>query len=285
MEIVIIGALGFLGTKLMKILPQYHEVIGADIKGTGKNKIFQLDATNKFQVKKFILNHKPNVVIDLVALTSSASCEENPLLCKKLNYETAKNIVEACKSTNCKMIFISSSYIFDGKKGNYSEFDNPSPLNEYGKYKIMAEKEISNLKEFIILRTDVMYGFNGLNENNGVFNKILSNDKITIKDPFQLRSPLFVDDVAEIIHSLLLKNANGIFHMSGPDKISMFNFLKGLEKILRKDSKIIINKELPSVVQHPENATLNISKLLKLGIKPHSFEDSLKIIKEQLSKS
>ncbi len=282
MKIVILGAAGFLGTKLMNLLSKENEVIGASLDSLEEN-IESVDATDKFQLYNFLNSKKPGVVIDLIALTSSVACEQNPELCKKLNFETAKNIAEICKELNAKMIFVSSSYVFDGKKGDFTEEDTTSPLNEYGKYKVLAEKEVLKLKNSIILRTAIMYGYNGKNKPNGVFNKILSGEDIPLGDPDQLRNPLLVDDVALIITSLLTLNQAGIFHMAGPNKLSMFDFLTSLEQILRKDSKIIINKNAPSLVVHPKNDTLNTSKLNSFGIKTHSLQEGLQILKNQIN--
>jgi len=138
------------------------------------------------------------------------------------------------------------------------------------------------LKDSIVLRTAIMYGYNGRDKPNGVFSKILSGEKITLGDPSQLRNPLFVDDVPLIISSLLEKKQKGIFHMAGPDKMTMFNFLEGLERVVRKDSRIFISENSQSLVNHPKNDTLNTSKLESLGIKARSFEEGVRELKKQI---
>lgn len=281
MKIAIIGVAGFLGTKLFSILSEKHVVIGTDIRKT--NEMLELDATNVQQVRDFIINNNPDVVIDTVALTSSLACEKDPKLAYKLNFETAKNIADVCKETGVKMVFISSTYLFDGKKGNYSEKDEVQPINEYAKTKIMAEKEISKLKKYLILRIDIMYGYNGKGKPNGVFNQILSEKEIKIRDPNQMRQPVLVEDVVNVINELLNKNQNGIFHVAGLTRIKMIDFLKKLENIVRKESLIKISDEKPEIeIKIPKNATLDVSKMQLLGIKTHSLEDGLKVIEKQL---
>lgn len=283
MKIAIIGASGFLGSKLMKILSKDQEIIGADI-DEDKN-ISRLDAIDKVKVREFVLTHKPNVIIDTVALTSSLACEKNHELAYKLNYLTAKNIVEVCKEIDAKMVFLSSTYLFDGIKGNYNEEDKLKPLNEYAKTKVLAEEEILKLNWPIILRVDIMYGYNGKDKPNGVFNQILSEKIIELRDPSQIRQPLFVDDVAYVISELINKNQKGIFHVAGSTRIEMFDFLRGLEKLVRDNTKIkIFDKEPEFKIKIPKNATLDISKIQNLGIKTHSFEEGLDILKKQLEK-
>jgi len=282
MKVIIFG-IGFLGTKLMRFFSKENNVLGVDL-NPKEDSIIKLDATNKREVEKFLILEKPDVVIDTIALTSSLACEKDPSLCKKLNYETTKNIAESCKRINAKMIFISSSYVFDCKKGNYSESDNPFPLGVYGKTKLLAEKEISKLKDYLILRVDIMYGYNGNGKGNGVFDMILSNNQIILREPNQLRQPVFVEDISRIILELINKNQRGIFHVAGPNKIYMTNFLKKLESIVRVNSKISsqnINNNFINV-QIPFNSTLNTFKLNSLGIQTTPFEKALNILKEQI---
>lgn len=276
MKILIIGANGFLGTKLKIILSKTNEVIGVDKE--------VIDATDPEKVKKFISKHKPEVVIDTVSLTSSLACENNPKLAEELNYLTAKNIAEACEENGSKMVFLSSTYIFDGEKGNYSEEDIPFPLNEYGRTKVMAEEVIKKLEDYLIIRVDLMYGFNGKDLPNGIFSKILSGDEIIIRDLEQQRSPVFVDDVVNSMETLFKKHKKGIFHLTGGDKISYFNFLKELEKPVRSETKIISapkNKE--NLIKIPKFATLDNSKIISLGIKMHSLKEGIEELKKQIN--
>lgn len=283
MKIVIIGASGFLGTKLFNIFSKSNEVIGTYSKNKRDN-LAQLDATNEQEVKDFILKQKPDFVIDTIALTSSVACEKDPVLCELLNYRTAKNVVEACKLLDIPMVFFSSTYIFDGEKGDYTEEDVPIPLNEYGKTKIMAEQELLKYPKSIIIRVDIMYGFNGKSEKNGVFGgSILSGNEVKLREPDQLRTPVLVEDVARAIMFLVEKNQNGIFHVAGKDKIQMIDFLRSLEKIVRNESKVSeeMDKSIKPPVQAPFNATFDTSKIEKLGFKFTNFEEGLKELKKQ----
>jgi dTDP-4-dehydrorhamnose reductase len=283
MKIVIIGACGFLGTKLISFLSQKNEVIGADIRPDSE-RIIRLDAADKNAVRNFLLKINPEIVIDTVALTSSVACEKNPKLAYKLNYLTAKNIAEVCKEINTKMIFISSTYLFDGKKGNYNEEDEIKPVNEYGRTKSLAEKEVFKLDKYLLIRLDVMYGYNGKDKPNGVFNWILAGDEVALREPYQIRQPILVEDVVSAINILIEKNKKGVFHLAGPTRIKMIDFLKKLETLMRKESKIKISFKKPEIeMKIPLNATLDISKMTKLGIKTCSLEEGIGIIRKQLS--
>lgn len=280
MKILIIGAKGFLGQKAVDYFSKGNEVIKA---GISESEEFKLDATDKEAVLRFVSEKKPDVIFDTVALTSSLKCEQNPGLARKLNYETAKNISEAAQNIGAWIVFMSSSYLFDGEEGNYNESDKTSPINEYAKNKILAERAVLKNPKGIVLRVDIMYGYNNRGAGNGVFDMILSGNPIKLRDTDQLRQPLFVEDVPRIALELIKKEQNGIFHLAGPNRMKMVEFLKKLEVLVRKDS--IISKddsESKISLKIPHNATFNTSKTQKLGIKFTSFEEALEIMKKQI---
>jgi dTDP-4-dehydrorhamnose reductase len=278
MKIIIFGV-GFLGTKLMNLLSKKNEVIGTNI-NPKSDLIKNLDATDKETVKEFLLKEKPQIVIDTIALTSSVACEKNPELCKELNYQTAKNIADVCKEIGAKMIFISSSYVFEGKNGNYSEKDEPFATNEYAKTKILAEQEISKLNDFLILRVDLMYGVenNKIKFGAGTFDREI----IEVGFPNQLRSPLFIDDVPKVLDSLIEKDQKGFFHIAGPDRILMIDFLKKLAELENARDKIKIVDSSNWLVKSPHDSSLDISKINSLGIQTTSFKDAFEILKESI---
>jgi len=281
MKILIFGASGFLGTKLIEIFSQGNEVMGVDVSPKNES-IKKLDAMNFSEVQFFVNKHKPDLIIDTIALTSSVLCERSPHLAKDLNFLTAKNIADSIKSLNIPMIFISSSYIFDGKKGNYSETDVPNITNIYAKYKLEAEKEVLRLAQGIVLRVDIMYGYNKADSLSGVFENFLSGKEIFVGNPHQTRSPLFVEDIPEAILKLLRKNQRGIFNLAGSTKISHLEFLEKLEQLTRKDSRIKILDEEDLLVKPLKDSSLNLTKINLLGIKTTSLEEGLNVLQKQL---
>lgn len=277
MKIIIFGAAGFLGTKLMNYLSKDNEIIGADI--NREENLIYLDATDKNEVEKFLSKQKPDVVIDTVALASSVACEKNPELAKKLNYQTAKNIAEACKEIGTKMIFISSSYVFDGEKGDYNEKDETNATNEYAKTKLMAEEEVLKLKNSLVLRIDMIYG---VYKGKVRYGTDFIEKGVEVGYPDQIKKPLFVEDVPKIILELIQKDERGIFHLGGPETMKMIDFLKNLAPLIGQENKIKIVDSSGWIVKSPKNSTLDISKMNSLEIKTTPFKQALEIIKNQL---
>lgn len=277
MKVAIFG-IGFLGSKLMEFFSNKFEVVGADI--NSKNSLVkELDATNEKEVKDFLIIEKPDIVIDTIALASYFVCENNHELCKKLNYDTAKNIVGSCEKINAKMIFVSSSYVFNGEKGNYSETDATNSTNEYAKSKIRAEKKVLELKDSIVIRPEPMYGFdkerNQIKAGTNTFEADVKNGY-----PDILRSPVFINDVPRIILSLIEKNQKGIFHVASRKKLKWFYFLKSLASIINAEDKVIIVDNSNWILKPPHDSTLDTSKIASLGIETTPFEIALKELRK-----
>ena len=115
-----------------------------------KKKIFappssKLDITKKEETIKYLKKITPKLIIHAAALVGIQNCEKNKLLCKKVNIQGTSNIAEYVKKNNVRLIYISTDYVFDGKKGNYSEIDSPNPQSVYGKSKLSAEKVFEKL--------------------------------------------------------------------------------------------------------------------------------------------
>ena len=244
--------------------------------------IEKLDATKKEDVKEFLLCYKPEIVINTVALASSVACEKNPELCKKSNYVTAKNIAEICREINAKLIFISSSYVFDGKKGNYNEQDTIFPTNEYAKAKILAEEEVLKSPISIVIRTEPMYGYDEnthqLKFGTGTFQK-----EIEIGSTDLIRKPIFINDVPRIISKLIERNKSGIFHIAGPEKIIWYDFLKKLSSVVNAESNLKIVDSSKWLLKSPKDSTLDTSKINLLGIQTTSIAEALKKLQKFLN--
>ena len=281
MKIIIFGVGGFLGKKLYDVLSKNHSVVGTCNKNEAAG-MLKIDALDENRLRKFILDNKPDFVVDTIALTSSFLCERNPDLARKLNFQTAKNITDVCREINVPIVFFSSSFVFDGERGNYSEEDAPNPINVYGKTKLEAEKYLLSYSQSVILRVDLLYGYNGKNLSNGILGKIIFGDKMEVGNPSQIRQPLLIDDLPEIILKLVLNKRFGIFHVAGSTKIQNLEFMKRLESLVRSDSKIEIINPKNLIVKPLNDSSLNCSKINFLGIKTKNLDEGLNCLKKFL---
>ena len=222
---------------------------------------------------------KPDVVIDTIALSSYFVCENNRELCNSLNYDTAKYIAAACEKINAKMIFISSSYVFDGKKGDYSETSATNPTNEYARSKVRAENVVLKLKNSIVIRTEPLYGFD-TNKNQLVAGTVTFESEVKNGYPETLRNPVFVDDIPKIILSLIENEENGVFHIAGQQKLKWLDFLKMLASLANAEDKVIIVDNSDWILTPPHDSSLSTSKIESLGIKTTSLAIALKELRK-----
>ena len=202
MSILLTGGSGSLGTELTKIL--------ANCNSPSRT---QLDITNKEQVSSFFQNNDIDLIIHAAALTNIRFCEENRKLTWETNVQGTKNLVEATlKSKNrIKFVYVSTACVFDGHTGMYKENDVPYPENFYALTKLLGENEVTKLSNFIIIRT------------NFVAKKTWPYPK-AFTDRFG--TYLFAENVAIGISEILNENLNGIIHVVGNEKISMYELAK-----------------------------------------------------------
>ena len=138
MKVLVTGVKGQLGYDVVNELEKRgHDAVGVDIE--------EMDITNSESVDSVICEAKPDAVIHCAAWTAVDAAEDNADMCRKVNAEGTKNIAEACKKLDCKMIYISTDYVFDGQGTEPWAADCKAykPLNVYGQTKLEGELAVS----------------------------------------------------------------------------------------------------------------------------------------------
>ena len=203
-------------------------------------------------------------------MTDVDQCEVNRKLAYNTNVKGVKNVLETCKKIKCKLIFLSTDFLFDGikKRGyHYKETDTPNPLNYYAQTKYKAELNIySSGIEYLICRSAVLYGWNDKKFNfiTWILNNLKKNITISIVTS-QINSPTFVVNLAQIILKLIEKNARGIYHTVGDCVLNRFEMALKCAEIFEYNKNLIIpieNFEQKAI--RPKNAGLSIMKLKNL---------------------
>ena len=198
-----------------------------------------LDITNKKNTTLYLKKYKPKLIIHAAALVGIKYCEKNKLLCKKINVDGTKNVVLYAKKNNVRLIYISTDYVFDGRKGNYSENDLPNPQSIYGKSKLSAEKIVKLLNNYLIIRTS-----------------FYSTTKWKYKEAFidQYTSRINIEELVSRINKIIFTKFTGLIHIAGKRQ-SLYTIAKIIDKKIKpislknyKDHKI------------PRDISLNISK-------------------------
>lgn len=314
-KILVTGANGLLGQKLVYALAGRSDV---DLIATsrGENRIIMrdgytyepLDITDSENVREVFRKYMPDAVINTAAMTNVDACETQKEECWKLNVDSVKYMVEALEQmedmsssdypnplavlgSRPHFIHLSTDFIFDGEHGPYTEDAAPNPLSYYGQSKYEAEKivQASRLR-WAIARTIIVYGIvDNMSRSNIVLwakEALGKGQTINVVDD-QFRSPTLAEDLAEGCILIAMKEAEGIFNISGKDTMSILELVYrvadhyGLDKSLVKPIK---SATLNQAAKRPPRTGFILDKARKmLGYNPRSFEEGIAVLDHQLA--
>jgi dTDP-4-dehydrorhamnose reductase len=277
MKILITGAKGQLGKKIIDILGNEYQLVLTDSDN--------MDITDISIVKKFVKKEKPDYIIHAAAYTAVDKAEENTELCRKINSFGTKNIATVTKENNIKLIYISTDFVFDGKKNiPYTEEDKPNPISVYGLTKYEGEEFIRNIcVEYYILRTSWLFGElpEGRSGTNFVETmlKLAGEGKSLNVVNDQIGSPTYTGDLVLAILEIIKKSpAFGIYHFSGTGACSWYDFAKEIfrQTNTNVDLKTIKSAEYPQKAKRPSYSYLDKTKIEKaLGVKVRIWQEML----------
>jgi dTDP-4-dehydrorhamnose reductase len=300
MKILLTGANGLTGQKIVyKCLNNPDIDLLATSKGECRIKVIDgykyksLDITNKNDVDSVIKEFNPDVIINTAAMTNVDACELDHENCKKLNVDAVNYLCSAIinHAPSCFLVHLSTDFIFDGENGPYKEEDKADPLSYYGQSKLDAENLILSFHtiNYAILRTVLVYGFvDQMSRTNIVLwaKEALENGKRINVVNDQFRTPTLAEDLAEGCLLSAKKQIKGIFNISGKDFMSILelvykvaDFWKLNKNLITPSSSVGINQP----AKRPPKTGFIIEKAIsELEYKPHSFEEGLEILNQQL---
>jgi dTDP-4-dehydrorhamnose reductase len=283
MKYLIIGGTGVIGYKILQHIRKEDSSVKFTFlnnKEILKNSHF-LNIENLIETKNLIKKISPDIVIHCSALSNIDFCENNKRKAESINVLGTKNIVEGCKESNSKIVYISTSFVFDGKK-KYSENDNTSPSTFYGFTKFKGEEIIkdSNIP-FLILRTDQPYSWiEQWQHTNSVIRVIdsLKKKKIFYEVNDWYNVPTYVPDFVNATMKLIKLKKEGVFHVSGSDFLNRYDWAILTAKIFQLNPDLIkaINSSSLNLSAKRVNGNLSNEKLFReTGIKMRGIKEGL----------
>jgi len=297
--ILITGSNGLLGQKLVHLLSEqdtYNWVATA----RGSNRIdsakpFQfasMDTTNPNQINEVFEKYKPSIVIHTAAMTQVDDCEKDHDACTLQNVTAVQYLAEASAHHKAFFIHLSTDFIFDGEAGPYDEEAQAKPLSFYGESKLKAEEIIKNMQnlDWAIARTVLVYGIaQDMSRSNIILwvKKSLEEGKnIKVVDD-QWRSPTLAEDLAMGCFLIACHKAKGIFNISGKDILTPYQMALKTADFFGLDKNLIEKADSTTFTQpakRPPKTGFIIDKAKNvLGYNPHSFEEGIAILANQLS--
>jgi len=317
-KVFITGGSGLLGSNLVHWGKEKYHITSTYfsfpcfLKECQMEKVSLIDSE---ECERLLIKYKPDLVIHSAAYTDLAGCETNKDRTWQINVRATKNIAQTCEKIGAKLVYISTDWVFDGKKvGKYTEEDQPSPINSYGQSKLEGERVLSKNGNWIIVRIANVYGYNYalssadspgnpslfLNRNSWAvqtLHKLMKGE--IVKMPQQIyQTPTLASDLAEKIFEMWEMDLKGLFHVCGTTCVNRYEFVIQMAKIFDIDPDLVKPgtvddllttwgvdvKKLPYFSQAiPVNACLNTTKLKKtLGKALMGLEEGLQAMKSQL---
>lgn len=251
--VLVTGANGMLGQDLCPILEDSgYEVVETDID--------VMNITDAMSVKLVLEKEKPDVVIHCAAYTNVDKAEEDLKTAELINVTGTENVAEVCGKLGITMVYISTDYVFDGKKNEpYEPDDRTNPLNNYGITKFEGEEAVRSLcDKYIVARTSWLYGHHGKNFVETMLNLAKTHKELKVVDD-QIGCPTWTVDLSNALVELIENEEFGTFHVCGSGCTSWYGFAKEIFKIanVNVDLKPCTTAEFPRPAKRPEFSVMD----------------------------
>jgi len=269
MRVMIFGASGLLGQALTR------EWSGDEVVGLSSRDV---DIREAAKVREAVGKARPEWIVLSAAYTDVDGCESNQELAFSVNRDGAVNVADAAKQAGSRLLFLSSDYVFDGKKRSpYEARDLRNPQSVYGRSKAEAEvRLLSLLPECCIVRTSWLFGTGGKCFPDTILKLAASRAALDVVSD-QRGCPTYSVDLARAIIALCRKNSNGIVHVTNAGDCSWYEFAREIveDAGLVTEVRPISTQQMPRPARRPAYSVLSASSLAQWGIVMPSWQDAL----------
>lgn len=261
MKVLVTGVKGQLGYDVVNELEKRGiESIGVDIE--------EMDITDKESVHQVITQASPDAVIHCAAYTAVDAAEENEETCRRVNADGTRYIAEVCRELDCKMIYISTDYVFDGQGTRpWEPDDERHPLSVYGQTKYEGELAVQEiLDKYFIVRVAWVFGVNGKNFVKTMLRLFETNSRITVVND-QYGSPTYTYDLARLLVDMVLTEKYGIYHATNEGVCTWYEFACEIFRQAGVEVEVVpvSSEEYKAKAKRPENSRMNKDKLTENG--------------------
>jgi dTDP-4-dehydrorhamnose reductase len=291
MKIFTVGGSGLVGTRILDMLRDKdlirNDYIVDDLSLT--NGVDITDPTSLDVIRK---DKEHNFVLHIAAKADVEGCEKDKELGEegaayKINVIGTKNVAEACRDGKKKMLYISTDYVFDGKKEppyQYKEDDEPNPINWYAMTKYKGEVEVKKSGvPFVILRIGYPYRGDPFELKNDFVHAImnrLENNMPLAAVTDHIMTPTFIDDIAFAVDAIITHDVSGIYHVVGSQSLSPYDAFMLMADRFHYDKNLIgkTTREEFYKGKAPRafNLSINNDKITKLGVTMRTFNEGLR---------
>jgi dTDP-4-dehydrorhamnose reductase len=259
-RILLLGSTGYLGRTLMTQLQQIGYVVP-----THRSKA-QFTGSHYYDfwtdnIHSLVEQHQ----IDMVIIAASMAYEAAHSTCGSTTFkQQAERLIQGCQQ--CRVIYLSSDGLFDGKKGNYAESDIPTPITLYGRNLHYLEQMVQNLcSDYCIIRPSYLYGYSLSQLDHRLSTlrtRLLAGEHLTYFTDM-IKSPMEVNQVAQVITLLARSTYVGIVHVAGA-AMSVYDFSREAMSSLGIPLEHLCPGQMPTESLHPRDTSLDITLMKKL---------------------
>ncbi len=286
MKIFITGGSGLFGSKLAEIaMSKGYEVFSGyrnNVPPHGEP--VRYDLLDYGSIERVIEDIRPDAIVHSAALTNVDRCEEEPTLAFRMNSLATKKISEMARKYGIYMLYISTDYVFDGRRGYYKETDEINPINVYGFTKYVGELWVD-----AVGRTSVIYGAKPasgkVNFALWLINKLGSGEEVRIIDD-QYITPTLNTNLAKMSLEMVERGIKGVYHLAGETRVSRYDFTVKLAEVFGFDKELIKRSKMAEMnwkAERPKDSSLNTEKVSGvLNEKPYDLMKSLKVLKKEV---
>ena len=248
MRVLVIGASGFIGRYLVRRLATAH---GHEVTGTFRSRPpepgvaswLPVELTGGPALEGLFQVSRPEVVVHLAAMADVGACERQPEAATAVNVAATAAIARLCRQWDSRLVFVSTEYVFDGRRGFYREDEAPAPKTHYGLTKWQGEQEAAQLgHRSSIVRTSIVYGWPAPGSRNFLPWLV---DRLRSGNAWQastqvMRTPVYVEHLVDGIVRLLESSYSGIHHVAGRDWVSMYQFGHAVAEAFDLDASLVV---------------------------------------------
>ena len=292
MKVLVTGVAGQLGHDVMNELAKRgHEGVGSDLAaeysgiadGSAVTKMpyVSMDITDAAAVETVLQEVKPDAVVHCAAWTAVDLAEDDDKVDKvrSINAGGTKNIAEVCKKLDCKMVYLSTDYVFDGQGTKPWDPDCKTyqPLNVYGQTKLEGELAVSEtLDKYFIVRIAWVFGVNGKNFIKTMLRVGKERGAVSVVDD-QIGSPTYTYDLARLLVDMVLTDKYGIYHATNEGICNWYEFACEIfrQAGMKVEVAPVPASEYPTKAKRPENSRMSKAKLTENGfVRLPSWQDA-----------
>jgi len=292
---LIIGSNGMLGQKLCEFYASKSakvELLAASAEDSSfipNIEYVKIDITKRESVKDVVFDFVPDLVINAAAFTNVDQCETQRELSWKINVKGVEYLAECARILECRLIHISSDYVFDGKNGPYQEIDRPNPISYYGREKLAAENALRiSGAMYSIVRTNVLYGptkYGRADFVKWVYDSLKNGKPIRIVND-QFNNPTLIEDLVDGINRIYAYRKEGIYHIGGAEFLQRYDFTLRIADFFQLDKSLITpitTAELQQPASRPlKSGLITLKAQSELNYKPTPMYETFVKIKKDL---